>query len=264
MGFLVFAPRGTSMTERFIDFELSSGLILTMLVFLGTALIVFSAALSTMVQNLTRARAVAEPAPDPLPSDNPALGHVRPFANATNKRPPTLLVTVILGVAGGGLLLYGGWQAMDTILIIQDTNASSRWPSVLGEILTVDTVFEDEGFRAAATYQYVVDGKTYTSDRISFRKDEPIYFSTSLHQEYLTSQGLTANNLIRVYYDPDAPEKAALIRKHDVSIADIVRGILLVAIGAILVGFGITNSIEVWREHRNRATVSRQQVATAP
>lgn len=257
------------MTERFVDFELTSGLILTLLIFASGALILFSVAVSTMLQNLSRATATQptdvalDDKPVAVQQSNPALGYERPFANSATKRPPTILVTVALVGLGGGLMLYGGYAAFSNTTLLRTASDSKDWPSVLGYIQSVETKREDNGYRAAVTYAYEVENNAYLSDRISFRTEEPVFYTGDLYQRFLNENGFIPNRRVRVYYDPSAPESAVILREHNVSVQAIIFGLIEIVVGAVMIGFGITNAVDVWRDRRQRMAVRRQEMAPA-
>ena len=75
---------------------------------------------------------------------------------------PTALVFAVIG---GGMVVGAGRNAVNG-------RASRRWPVVSGQMISSEVTSQRTGMtqshRGGVEYQYVVDGVTYTGDRIAF------------------------------------------------------------------------------------------------
>lgn len=117
---------------------------------------------------------------------------------------------IFLGVGIG--LSYWGYG------MLQEAKASSDWPSVTGTIVSSDvsshrstsgsgskkktsTVYEP-----VITYTYKVDGKSYTSDRITTGD----YSSSSSKRAYRIANKYQEGSDTKVYYNPDEPYLSVL------------------------------------------------------
>ena len=98
--------------------------------------------------------------------------------------------------------------------------ASASWPSTKGEIISSEierAIFTPDRKRGTAhrpryyvfkaRYQYEVDGETYNSKRVSF-------LSTYISREKYSDirDKYAASKTIDVFYNPDAPSEAVLIK----------------------------------------------------
>lgn len=101
-------------------------------------------------------------------------------------------------------------------ILLHIQNASYHWPTVSGKIVQSERVFVDGGrdshYRADMSYSYQVNGKKYTSDRISL-------WSRNL-SSYDSINGVFVKNhppgtSVDVYYEPTRPEHAVLIPGPD-------------------------------------------------
>jgi len=251
------------MTIPVFDVTLTTNLVLVLLVIGVGLLIILSLSVATVLQNARRAStASAEPtetaktnldAALPLEdwnaNDDPiALGLVH--TASVTKRPPSLIVGLLLVMMGVGLLGWGGLRIYRGLSTVEDARNSEDWPSVLGQITLVQADTSDNRYQPVINYVYEVDGKTYSGDRFSFRRQEPFFLTLNGYNNYLLQNGYVQGRGIRVYYEPNNPKNAVLVREHDISLNYVILGAVGVFAGAIVLGFGIAHTIEAWRHFR--------------
>lgn len=92
-----------------------------------------------------------------------------------------------------------------------DSNAAKNWPSIDGIVIgsVVGENIDLEGdvlYTAVVTYQYSVNGSSYVSHRITPGSD---YYESSGTAKVKADQ-YPEGMIVKVYYDPNAPDKAML------------------------------------------------------
>ena len=120
------------------------------------------------------------------------------------------LVEILFGVVGITLI---GWSTYTITRAFE----SRQWPSTTGEILNSVIVLHQDSddltkYGTMVRYKYVVNGKEYLSDRLSFNSRVQTTFRSVAEKEALRYQPSMA---IEVYYDPAMPNEAVLIPGAD-------------------------------------------------
>lgn len=140
------------------------------------------------------------------------------------------LFSVVLPVAVGGVIIYSAMPGVD------EASRSADWPSTQGTVVVSEVVGtygdtvrrKGNAWKAHVEYRYEVDGKRYTSSRISFSD-----YGSSIKSSHEERAGrYPAGREIQVFYDPKDPGKAVL------EIGAPVVDYLTIAFGAVFVGIG--------------------------
>jgi hypothetical protein len=126
-------------------------------------------------------------------------------------------ISVILGAVGLGVIGWGLWQLLKAA-------RTRKWPTASGTLLTSTVTHrealppdrDDDGpsrprspetlYRAAVTYRYQVDGRTFTGDRLGLDEVET---SSEPHARHV-SERFKSGAPVTVYYDPANPALAIL------------------------------------------------------
>jgi len=92
-----------------------------------------------------------------------------------------------------------------------DANVAKNWPSVDGIVISslVGERIDLEGdvaYTAVVTYQYSVNGSSYVSQRIALGSET---YDSSRSAKVKADQ-YPEGMIVKVYYDPDFPDKALL------------------------------------------------------
>ena len=131
------------------------------------------------------------------------------------------------GLTGVGLLAAGVWQR-------NKIAASQSWPQTTGSVTSGSIVREacndSTGYSVSLTYEYVANGVTYTGERIGFSRR--VYSRGSRAQAELDRY--PAGSGVIVYFNPEKPADAVLVRSYPDSIILIVCGIAIV--GVVMAG----------------------------
>ncbi|MCK4829599.1 DUF3592 domain-containing protein [bacterium] len=95
--------------------------------------------------------------------------------------------------------------------VLFDANAAENWPSVDGIVISslVGERIDLEGdvvYTAVVTYQYSVNGLSYVSHRIAPGSET---YGSSRSAKVKADQ-YPEGMIVKVYYDPDSPDKALL------------------------------------------------------
>jgi hypothetical protein len=133
-------------------------------------------------------------------------------------------------IMGLGMLGYLG------ILRINAGRAMS-WPSVSGEIIGNKVIKECAGpssscYKPVITYRYKVKGETYESDRLYIGRQA---ISHELRARKIMEK-FPLGSETSVYYDPENPKSACLVRKIDNPKFIMKFGIVLVIVGLLFIG----------------------------
>ncbi len=127
---------------------------------------------------------------------------------------------------GCGLLTYGLYQK-------RRLQVSQGWPQVTGTITKADLVADTEpdagGYFLSVAYEYVVNGVLCTGSKIGFRRRS--YIRKKRAQTELDRYRV--NSGVPVYYDPENPADAVLVRESPDCIFLIVSGIALLALAVV-------------------------------
>ena len=119
------------------------------------------------------------------------------------------VVFAVGGVAAGGAgyFFYTEWQDSD------------EWPTVQGTVTdtrieeSYDSEDSEYSYKPKITYEYLVDGETYEASRIDFRFFPKSYGTRSAAQNFINQ--LTTGARVTVYYNPNNPERAVLVREQE-------------------------------------------------
>ena len=140
----------------------------------------------------------------------------------------TTIAVLSSTLVGAGALFYGLYQR-------NKLRRCEAWPQVMGTIrkaeIVRDTGPDSSGFLVSVLYDYSVNGEPHQGDKVGFR-----------HRSYVRKKSAEAvvaryppNRSVPVFYDPEKPADAVLVREYPDSILLIVIGIgLLVLVVVIL------------------------------
>ena len=116
---------------------------------------------------------------------------------------------VVLGLL---LLGFGAW-------FVQEAMAARNWPSTTGTLISA-SVRSSRGssstsrrYQVQLTYRYRVDGKSYTSNRYRLGDGPTAGDYTEREQARQEASRWEEGQEVEVYYDPDEPESAVLVRE---------------------------------------------------
>jgi len=127
------------------------------------------------------------------------------------------------GLTGAGLLIAGIYQR-------NRIAASQSWLQTTGTItggsVATECSNDSTGYSVALSYGYVANGVTYTGKRIGFSRRT--YARKSRAQSELDRYPLSSS--VIVYFDPEKPADAVLVRNYPDSILLIVCGIAILGI----------------------------------
>ena len=116
-------------------------------------------------------------------------------------------------VIGAVFMLFGVWLAFfygkEDLRLGKE---SENWPTVSGTVTHSDVrasgTGSDQTFKAVVKYKYSVDGKGYTSDRISFRIAGIKFKTRALANAFLNEYD--RGESVTVHYDTEDPKTACL------------------------------------------------------
>lgn len=161
--------------------------------------------------------------------------------------------------------LTAGFFVLAAGLLLSQHLQTLRWPSTLGmvdRVVIVPTSDPDdsrspgEQFRPHVVYSYEVDGVTYTSEQVGVFNW--IYRNRQRAAAYLDQFGIAARARVPVYYNPDNPEDAILIRDLPWYRVEVLLGLLVLIIlpvGVVL--FSLVDLIRVGRSRSNDTSRGR-------
>ena len=143
-----------------------------------------------------------------------------------------LVLVFVLCEGFGFLLWYQGYKAR------QRSKIAQAWPTTDAKVLESEIV-EAPGRNAMGNinlanivtvkYEYVVGGKTYQGDRVTFGRPAFDYVSASNVIEQFK-----AGKTVPVHYDPENPEDAVLAPKTTVGMPSLVPGYFLIVSGLLV------------------------------
>lgn len=105
-----------------------------------------------------------------------------------------------------------GWNTMSRAWALNMAQRSDSLPAVNGEVVSIDVARvrgsrgSTAGWRPVIVYRYTIDGREYTGSVWRFN---PSYVRDLSSAEEIVA-GYRPGNAVRVLYDPEAPERAAL------------------------------------------------------
>ena len=131
-------------------------------------------------------------------------------------------------LVGGGLSIYGLYQRSR----LADCQ---EWPQVTGKItksaVGAETSTSETGtstsYVAQVEYEYLAKGAAFTGRRIGLTRHS--YIRRRKAQE--EAGRYPVNSAVAVYFNPDSPADAVLVREAPGSILCIVGGVAILAIG---------------------------------
>jgi hypothetical protein len=127
---------------------------------------------------------------------------------ATSTRTILLITLAMFGAA----IFFILWSGYEIVLAYQ----SQQWPSVEGEITSsyvqrdvraIENSSKKPTYTPKISYQYTVNGKTYTGEKISFSGGEG---GEKKNEAQAVVDHYFSGKKIAVYYDPEHPKKAVL------------------------------------------------------
>ena len=135
------------------------------------------------------------------------------------------------GITGAGLLAIGLYQR-------RRMRASQDWLQTVGTIrksaIVVHSDQESTGYAVSVEYEYTANGATYTGRRIGFSTRQ--YARKKRAQAEL--QRYPPGSPVVVYFDPQKPADAVLVRSYPDSLVLLGFGILLLGIVAAGLWYG--------------------------
>lgn len=142
-----------------------------------------------------------------------------------------ILLAIVVGLAFagiGGYMYYGQQQAIQEHEPVDATVVNTN---VDKEVDTDTDGDRETNFYARISYEYTVDGQTYTSDNIRPAGVEKSYNSRSGAEDFLSDY--QSGEDVTAYYDPQSPDEAFLVK-------DKSTGLLAFAgIGGLVALFGV-------------------------
>ena len=139
--------------------------------------------------------------------------------------------TVIFATGGAGLMFFGWWKR-------RKLQASMSWPQVTGTIIGggIEKSRErddDGGYRATYTpkvqYRYVVEGITIVGSRIA-------HVERSYNSRWKAEAEVApypVDSPVVVYFNPQKPSEAVLVRKAPGAIIFLCAGIIILAVDVV-------------------------------
>jgi hypothetical protein len=120
------------------------------------------------------------------------------MANSSLKAElPRVFIASIIGL---GLMVFG-------VISIKNAMAAKKWPTVTG-IITSSTVAADgTKYVPRISYAYDVDSGTYSSDKIQY--SGLFRYKTKSAASTVASK-YPVNSEVKVYYDPEQPDRSCL------------------------------------------------------
>ena len=133
------------------------------------------------------------------------------------------MAVIASGLIGSGFIAR-------TLYLRSKVQASQNWPQVMGTI-TESSVQEDsrgEGtnYEPRVEYEYSVNGVHYTGNRIGFTPNSYVR-SRRAKQDI---DPFPVNASVPVYFDPERPDQAVLVRYAPNMILGVTAGIIFLAI----------------------------------
>jgi hypothetical protein len=109
------------------------------------------------------------------------------------------------------LLLFGGFLFPWMIWSRGRVEAMTRWPEIDARIISADTTSSyrrpvGRRYRHAITYQFDVDGRSFTGDRETYGGSPPEWHSESEARDALPAIGSS----VRIRYNPDRPDDSVI------------------------------------------------------
>lgn len=157
---------------------------------------------------------------------------------------------VLIGVICGGLGIFIFFIVGVVALFLGFRNRrkgteSNNWPAAGGTIIrtwvsestsTDEDGFESTTYKPNVEYQYQLGANTYTSKKISFGATR----SYSRHRK--AEEELAAypvNGRVQVFYNPEKPEEAVLVRGTKGTMLGIIMGIIFILVSIAIACAGL-------------------------
>ncbi|MDA3948534.1 MAG: DUF3592 domain-containing protein [Spirochaeta sp.] len=161
-------------------------------------------------------------------------------------------VTATFFILGALLLLGRHWVTFS-------------WPSTLGTVERVavtpvgdpeDSRAPGEQFRPSVGYRYTVEGAEYTGNQITVF--DWVYRSEARVRDLLADADVRNGGRVPVYYDPDDPETAVLVRSVPWHRLEVILGLLfMVALPIAVVFFSIVDVVRGGASRRDDGSRGR-------
>ena len=123
------------------------------------------------------------------------------------------------------------------LYILFQAQLSNKWPFVNGVVLSSNIIYEqvnyeEGGFKHNIVYQYSVDDKVYTSNKIHFGM---IFYDFSEKNAKVRRElKVKKNDNIKIYYNPKKAKDAVLITGVDPSTLIPIFFLVLIAIAVLM------------------------------
>jgi hypothetical protein len=92
---------------------------------------------------------------------------------------------------------------------VREFPGSASWPSIPGEVIASQVILDDDGFSRNFAYRYSVEGKTYSSTRVTFF--EYALFTNRFQNEQFVDAHPVGSR-VRILYNPNNPDSSVLMR----------------------------------------------------
>ncbi len=158
--------------------------------------------------------------------------------------------------------LTAGFFLLAAGLLLSQHLQTLQWPSTLGTVDRVviapssdpdDSRSPGEQFQPQVSYSYEVDGEMYTSEQLGVF--DWIYRNRQRAAAYLDQFDIDARARVPVYYDPQHPEEAILIRHLPWYRVEVLLGVLvliMLPLGVVL--FSLIDLLRVSDRSRGEDT----------
>lgn len=187
------------------------------------------------------------------------MGEVTPDRDSPDGPPksvdPTALVRLALRTVTAGFFIFSG------VLLLARYTEPRTWETVLGTIesVAVVPVPEEEGFsapgvrfRIEAAYRYPVGGTERSGTRVAMY--DWIYPTRRSALAYLDRHGLRAGSRVPVYYDPQNPDNAVILKRIPWRRVEVILVVVLLwVLPTAVIGYSV---VDLMRGGASRSTDS--------
>lgn len=161
--------------------------------------------------------------------------------------------------------LTAGFFLLAAGLLLYQHLETRQWPSTLGTVdrLVIapssdpdDSRSPGERFRPEVSYSYEVDGEPYSAKQLAVF--DWVYRDRERAASYLDRFDIAQRNRVPVYYNPDDPGEALLIRDLPVRRFEVLLAILLLVILPVgVVTFSLIDLLRAGTTQRNDTSRGR-------
>jgi hypothetical protein len=116
-----------------------------------------------------------------------------------------IVFPVVFGIWG----FHSLWLGTATVV---EASRSTHWQFVYGRVRSAQIAKRwsvgEPGVRPSIVYDYTVDGKEFSSERITFGMQDDFFSSADFAQKYVDRY--PAGSRVQIFYDPSSPANAVL------------------------------------------------------